>query len=437
MKLVQLLIFASVLVSCNQWGQQEANRLNKELATIPILSMQFDSLMQIVRQLPDENRLSVLLPITEREEINVNGIAKQETLLFEALSLALEKDRKEIILRLITFYVTADGVATFPSAVEKGLIWCENLKNKYSLSSKEEQKVKALKVSLFMNKGQLAESLPISYELLSEHRAIGDHARVVDDLLTVSTHYSAMGDHKQSLAFCEEAYLLATDKGLVELQKKCALILATSLSDAGLYKKAIACSMQNGLAADSLLTPSVYFFLSHCYLKLDKQDTARLYLEQSMKFTSNESGRMQAYARIAETYITENREDSATVFLDKALAAFQERISLSKLPLNKTKQYLPDYFMPLYVDYALLLQRNGKSERALQALRQIEPLLEWKTGYSFALELQITALKQLATFYRNAGEDKKALDLLMRRDSLQEVCAKVKVEDRQKLFERF
>lgn len=435
MKLIQLLILVFFLVSCNQWGRQEANRLSKELAATPILSAQFDSLMQVVRRLPDENRLSVLLRLTERE-IEINGIVKQEALLLEALSLASEPDRKKIILSLITFYTEADYVAVFPSAAEKGIIWCENLKNKYALSSKEERKVKKLKMLLFKNRGQFAESLPINYELLSEHRIVGDHARVVDDLLTISSHYSAMGDYEQSLAFCKEANQLATDKQLGELQKRSAWMLAVSLSEAGRYAEAIACSMENSLVVDSLLTPTNCFFLSDCYLKLNKLDSTRLYLEKSMELATKGSNKMQVYARIAETYIAESQEDSATVYLDKALEGFQERLSQSKSSRSKAKLFLPYYFIPLYTDYALLLQRNGKSEKALQAICHIEPLLELETDSQHILELQISALKQLASFYRNTGKDKKVLNLLMRCDLLQDVYAKVKEEDRKKLFER-
>lgn len=95
-----------------------------------------------------------------------------------------------------------------------------------------------------MNNGQLATSLPICYELMAEHRAIGDHSHVVDDLLALSTHYGAMGDLEQSLSFCREAYQLATDKQLGGKQKYCATILASTLSDSGLYAEAIAFSFQ-------------------------------------------------------------------------------------------------------------------------------------------------------------------------------------------------
>lgn len=77
-----------------------------------------------------------------------------------------------------------------------------------------------------------------------EHRAIGDHSHVVDDLLALSTHYDAMGDLEQSLSFCREAYQLATDKQLGGKQKYCATILASTLSDSGLYAEAIAFSFQ-------------------------------------------------------------------------------------------------------------------------------------------------------------------------------------------------
>lgn len=437
MKLFYLLIFLPFLISCNQWGRQEANRLNDELVATPILSAQFDSLIQVARGLPDENRLSVLLSVLERKESGVSEMVKQESLLLEALSLAQKKDRKKIVLCLIDFYVRASGMGKYPSAVEKGVIWCENLKNKYSLSSKEEQEVKSMKVSLLMNNGQLAASLPICYELMAEHRVTGDHSHVVDDLLALSAHYGAMGDFEQSLSFCKEAYQLALDKQLTDKRKKCAVTLINRFFDSGRYAEAIALSKQDCLDADSVLTPSFCSVLSDCYLKLNQWDSSRFYLEKSMKPTINAARKMRVYGRIAETYIAEGREDSATVFLDRAEACLLEWNSLPKPSHLKKKAILPDFFMPVYSNYALLLQKNGKQEKALQAIRQIEPQLRRETDQDLVLELQIDAMKQLASFYRNAQDFKKAADLLIYRDSLQEVWVKLKEENQIKLTERF
>lgn len=437
MKLFHLLILLPFLISCNQWRRQEANRLNDELVATPILSAQFDSLIQMARGLPDENRLSVLLSVLERKESGVSEMVKQESLLLEALSLAQKKDRKKIVLCLIDFYVRASGMGKYPSAVEKGVIWCENLKNKYSLSSKEEQKVKSMKVSLLMNNGQLAASLPICYELMAEHRVTGDHSHVVDDLLALSAHYGAMGDFEQSLSFCKEAYQLAIDKQLIDKRKKCAVTLINRFFDSGRYAEAIALSKQDCLDADSVLTPSFCYVLSDCYLKLNQWDSSRFYLEKSMKPTINAVKKMMVYGRIAETYIAEGREDSATVFLDRAEACLQEWSSLPKPSHFKGKAILPDFFMPVYSNYALLLQKNGKQEKALQAIRQIEPQLRRETDQDLVLELQIDAMKQLASFYRNAQDFKKAADLLIYRDSLQEVWVKLKEENQIKLTERF
>lgn len=435
MKLFYILIFLPILISCNQWRRQEANRLSDELAVTPILSAQFDSLIQVAYGLPDENRLSVLFSILDRKERGVSEMLKQESLFLEALSLAQKKDRKKIILCMIDFYVLASSVDKYPSAVDKGVIWCESLKNKYSLSSKEEQKVKSMKVSLLMNSGQLATSLPICYELMAECRVIGDHSGVVDNLLALSAHYGAMGDFEQSLSFCREAYQLTIDKQLGGKQKYCATILASTLSNSGRYAEAIVFSKQNCLDADSVLTPSFCFLLSDCYLKLNTYDSSRFYLEKSMRPTINAANKMMVYGRIAETYIAEGREDSATVFLDRTEACLLEWNSQPKPSHFKKKAILPGFFMPIYTNYALLLQRNGKKEKALQAIRQIEPLLRRETDQDIVLELQIDAMKQLASFYRNAQDFKKAADLLMYRDSLQEVCVKLKEEARIKQAE--
>lgn len=437
MKLLYLLILIPFLICCNQWGRQEANRLNDELAVTPILTAQFDSLIQVARGLPEENRLSVLLSVLNRTESKVNAMVKQESLFLEVLSLVPERDRKKIVIYLIDFYVRASYVAEYPSAVEKGAIWCENLKNKYTLSSREERKVKNLKIDLFMNRGQMAESLPICYELMAEHRVIGDHSRVVDDLLLLSAHYSIMKDSEQSLSFCKDAYRLAIDKQLVDKQKYCAVMLVSCLSEFGQYAEAVALSKENCLDADSLLTPSFCFVLSDCYMNLSQWDSSRFYLEKSMKPTTKASQKMMIYGRIAETYIDEGQEDSATVFLDRAQVGFEEWNSQPKPLSLKRKLRLPDNFIPIYLKYALLLQRNGKQEKALQTIRQIEPLVMQETNMAIVMELQIDALKQLVSFYQNAQDLKKADELLKYQDSLQLVYEKLEIEKRKNQTERY
>lgn len=426
MRLFLLLIFLFVLLGCNQADRQKAVCLNKELAATPILSQRFDSLVQEARGLPERNRLSVLLPVATRKGENVDGKAKQEPLLLEALPLASKKERKQILFCLINCY---ELLCSQKGVEEKGIARCDELISEYSLSMREEWTVKRVKAALLMSKRQMAESLPIFYELLSEHRAKDEHRLVVDDLLAISAQYNALGDQEKSIAVCKEAYQLAVEKQFGEQREACVKRLINRLFDSGRYAEAIAYAKENKLEADSLLTPSFCIFLADSYQKLNNPDTSRFYLERCMELIpKREVDKILSYARIAETYMIEGREDSATLFLDKAMACFQEYSIGGKQSGKKGKPLLPDYFIPIYTNYALLLQRNGKPEKALEAYRQIEPLVKRHTNSKPVREDQISALLHLASFYQDINNYKESADLLMRRDSLQQMNEKIKEE---------
>lgn len=435
MRLFLLLIFLLVLFGCNQADRQKAVWLNKELAATPILSQRFDSLVQEARGLPERNRLSVLLPVATRKGENLKGKVKQEPLLLEALPLASKKERKQILFCLINCY---ELLCSQKGVEEKGIARCDELISEYSLSMREEWTVKRIKAALLMSKRQMAESLPIFYELLSEHRAKDEHRLVIDDLLAISVQYNALGDQEKSIAVCKEAYQLAVEKQFGELRKACVGNLINNLFDSGWYAEAVAYTKENKLDADSLLTPSFCIFLANCYLKLNTPDTSRFYLERHMELVPKLMSKTFSYARIAETYMAEGREDSATLFLDKAMVCFQEYSTGSKQSSKEKKPLLPDYFIPIYTNYALLLQRNGKPEKALEAYRQIEPLVKRHTNSKPVREDQISALLHLASFYRDINNYKESADLLMRRDSLQQMNEKIKEERNSKaIIDRF
>lgn len=434
MKLFPLLIFLFVLLGCNQADRQKAVRLNKELAATPILSQRFDSLVQEARGLPERNRLSVLLPVATRKGENVDGKKKQQPLLLEALPLASKKEREQILLCLINGYESLLGQR---GVEEKGIAWCDELISKYSLSMREEWKVKRVKAALFLNNGQLAESLSIFYELLSEHRAKDEHRLVIEDLLAISTHYNTLGDQAKSITVCKEAYQLAAEKQFDELRETCVRNLINNLFDSGRYAEAIAYAKENKLEADSLLTPSFCIFLADSYLKLNNPDTSRFYLERCIELMPQQQvDKILSYARIAETYMIEGREDSATLFLDRAMDCFLEYSTNGKQSVKKKP--LPYYFIPIYTNYALLLQHNGKPEKALEAYRQIEPLIKHHTNSKSVREDQISALFHLASFHRDINDYKESTNLLMRRDSLQQINEKIKEKrDSKAIIDRF
>ena len=113
--------------------------MDKELAITPILSEKFDSLLLDVRNLPTRQRVSCLLQISYKNEEGIDEISKQEKLLTEALSLASQKEQKEIILRLITIYNKLDNQSVF-KAYSKGINYIKKLENHFYFLRKKSGK---------------------------------------------------------------------------------------------------------------------------------------------------------------------------------------------------------------------------------------------------------------------------------------------------------
>ena len=75
---------------------------------MPILSAAFDSLLFEVRNLPLQDRIASMIKISYRNEEEIGGIQKQEKLLMEVLPLSSGKERKIILLQLVTLYNNLD-----------------------------------------------------------------------------------------------------------------------------------------------------------------------------------------------------------------------------------------------------------------------------------------------------------------------------------------
>lgn len=436
----QFTLFALVLMlaSCNLEYRQKAARLNEELAATPLLSIQFDSLIQEARGLPDQNRLTVLLPAATRKGEGWEGAAKLEPLLLEALPLASKVERKKILLSLIDCYSILCHYSNSVSAEEKGLIWYEELKNNYTLSKHEEWEVKKQAALLYYNKNLVAESLSIFYELLSEYRTEGEYRLLVENLQDIGAHYVALGDQEKALSFALEAYQLAVDTQIGEMRIDAARTLVRHLSEAGRYAEAVACAKENGLNASPSLTFTFCYSMANCYLKMGHPDTARFYLNASRKLMSEQMDHGLLYARIAETYIAENREDSVIFFVEESMAYYRKRVDQRKQSGMEKRLPFPPIITPIYTSYALLLQRNGKPEKAQEVYRLVEPLTEMNSGYDISFHLQADALFHMASFYRDMGHYKDATDLLLRRDSILQMSEKEKTERNTKaILDRF
>lgn len=328
-----------------------------------------------------------------------------------------EKANLKRLLQLSDLYLEMDGVGTL-HADTKGIEVCEELENNYSLSQEERWKVERNKALLLNRRGQQKQYLPIWAKLLVEHRAACLPKFVIEDLCAIANHYTKLNDLERGLSLYKEAYQLSIDNQLPELQKKCLVKLISTSHGLGRYKEAISYIHKGGIDSIASFMPSVYSMLATCHLQLHKPDSARLYLSRMNHLTRKGSG-LFIYCQIAETYITESREDSAAFYLDKAMSLFKEQVKqYEKMNL---KTFLPLPFLSNYSSFATLLQKNGKTQQASEAFELVEPLMIETTKEPTRLKTQIKGLTLLSAFCRNTGKYKKALDVLAQRDSIQEI----------------
>ena len=352
---------------------------------------------------------------TCREEEEIGELTKQEALLLEILPLASKK--KKILLQLSDLYKKMDrwGVS---GADTKGIKRCEELEENYSLSQKERWKTKEIKALLLNRRGQQKQYLPIWHELLAEHRAVNDPKLIIEDLYTIANHFTQLNDWERGLSLYQEAYQLAVINQLPKLQNECLMALINTSRDAKKYQKAIDYIHERGIDSVFSFMPSVYPMLATCYLELHKPDSARIYLTKMERISKKGNG-IFINCRIAETYITENREDSAAIFLNKAMSSFNEQAK--DYPGENIKILLPGHFLSPYSSYATLLHQNGKTQQADEAFKLVEPLMIESTREPTRMETQIKGLTLFSSFCRSTKKYEKALDLLARRDSLQDI----------------
>ena len=135
---------------------------------------------------------------------------------------------------------------------------------------------------------------------------------------------------------------------------------------------------------------------------------------------------------IADTYIAEHNIDSALIYLDKAMGEFQNQAE--RLQKNNIKTSLPFYFLPTYSSLATLYQQNGNYQQAKNSFVLVEPLMKKTTNDPGRMEKQAKALILYSSFCRATKQYEKAVDLLMFRDSLQQIINKADKERESKNF---
>lgn len=430
MKVFHLFFLLFLCTGCTNLIQERADLLDKELAVTPILSLSFDSILQDVRRLPPQQQVAVLLQISSRDEGEIDGLLKQKELLFEGFSLASKKERKKVLLRLLELYGKLDDLK-YLNADIKGLQLSNDIETNYSLTPEEDWKIKMIKVALLNRRGLHEQYLPIWFELLADHRAAGKPEFVIEDLFAIANQFAILGDQEKGISLYKEAYLLATENNLSDLSNQCLARLIYLFYDLKQYSEVINYSNKIGVDTVALFIPSVYSLLSTCYLELQKPDSARLYLTQMDQTLKTGKG-MIVNCSIANTYMAENRIDSALVFLDKAMRIFQHQTE--QLQEKNIKASLPFCFLPSYSSLATLYQQDGNYLQASKSLTLVEPLMKKSIKNPAQLEIQANALTRYSSFCRATKQYEKAVDLLIRRDSIQQIINKAYKERDNKNF---
>lgn len=411
MKIVCLLLLSLICISCNNQIKQHAISLNNDLELVPILSPSFDSLLLEVQTLPSRYRIKIFLEICNRDEVEVGKIKKQEELLVAALPFAKKEDKKKVLQRLIALYRLLDkqGISC---AISKGIKCCEELGQNYSLTQEEQWEMKKAKAFFLNIRGEQEQSLLIWQDLLEEHRSADKIKYIIEDLNTIASCFVKVGDIEKGLSIFKDAYHLALNKKLSEAQSICLRSIIKHSCNIGRYDEVVI--LCNKIGVDSIATsfPAIYSMLSTCYLQLQKTDSARYYLSKARKVSKRENG-IVYNCRMAETFIPESQKDSVAYYLGEAMRHYEIQNDL-----YKTK--LPLYFMPVYAEYATLLQKEGEMGQAGEVFRLIEPLMSSNITDMPWVKKQIDALASYVSYLQFTEQYKKATKLLVFRDSIQQ-----------------
>ena len=430
MKAYLLFLFIYLYTGCTNEIQNRADLLKKELEVTPILSLSFDSLLFDVHKLPSHQQVAILYQIARREEEEIDGLLKQKTLLLESLPLASKKEKKKILLQLLEIYEKTVEQRVLGEEIN-GIQLCKELET-YSFPQEEEWKIKKIKASFLNKRGLHEQYLPIWFELLAEHRTANKPILIIEDLCTIAHYFSILDDKEKAISLYKEAYQLAINNNISDLKNRCFSQLIYLLYKSNKYTEVISYTNRVDIDSVAISIPSIYPILSTCYLELQKPDSARFYLtkiEQTKKTENN----MTFYCNMADTYLAESHMDSALFFLDKAMVQYQKQTGRFK----DIKASLPFYFLSPYSSLATLYQKNGDYQQAGKSFALVEPLMKKAINNPAQQEIQVKALARYSSFCRATKQYKKAVDLLIYRDSIQQIITKAEKErDDKNLIDR-
>lgn len=424
-KNLYLFLFLFLCGACSNFDKKGV--LDEELLKTPILSASFDSLLSEVRNMPSKDRIAYMIKISHRNEKAIDGVKKQEQLLMEVLPLSSSQKRKEILFQLVKVYSRLDRFGVHGADL-KGFKWIEMLETNYSLSQKEEWQVNEMKALLLNERGNQEEFLSIWYKLLKQYREADKSEDIGKCLLTIAKHLVMLEDYNNALPLYEEAYRLAVEHELVDLQESSGIMLIKHLCGAGYYLKSL--EYYNKINPEIAFNPSIQNEVVKSYMELSKPDSARIYL--AARLLSEKGDKIVLNCMMAETYIPEGQEDSVFVFLDRAMRSYKEKAN--NYQTKGKKAILPNCFLsPCYL-FANLLWKKGKIQQANQYYTIVEPLMKEMVKTPIRMELQIKALTNFSSFCRDTKQYEKALDLLARRDSVLQTYLEFKAKNDKKNY---
>jgi AraC-like DNA-binding protein len=420
-----LFLFLFLCSACSNSGKREV--LDEELSKMPILSVSFDSLLSEVKKMSDRDRVASMIKISYRNEEEIDGIKKQKRLLMEVLPLSSGKNRKKILLQLVMICSNLDRFGVTGAYLE-GLKWIEMLEANHSFSQKEEWQVNEMKALLLNERGNQDEFLPIWYKLLKQYREADRSEDVGKCLLTIANHFVMLEDYENALPLYKEAYQLALEHKSIELQQVSGIMLIKYLCGAGYYSESL--EYYKKLNQEIVFNLSVQNEVVKSYMELNKPDSARIYLAE--RSLSDKGDKIALNCMMAETYTLEKQEDSAFVYLDRAVKSYKEK---TKYYQGKDREVvLPGYFLSTCYLFADLLWKKGKVQQANQYYTFVEPLMKEVVRTPIQMEFQIKALTNFSSFCRETKQYEKALSLLARRDSVLQTYLEFKAKNDKKNY---
>lgn len=225
-----------------------------------------------------------------------------------------------------------------------------------------------------------------------------------------------LGDYNQAISTYEEAYQLIIANQLSNLQNTCLPPLIKLLADNKNYSKALyyyndAIKHNKEIVTTS---PSIQNLLVTCYLGLHKPDSARIVLSE--RLNGKERNSFFLNCKMSESYIIEEKEDSAIYFINKAIE------------INPNIKNLPNYALSTFSYLANLLHKHQKEQQANYYYSMVEPLMKEFSQVAPLLERQIEALTSFSHFCRSTKQYKKALELIAHRDSIQQLYNEMQKE---------